>query len=151
LAISAISSNPHRHFFALVANKAIAPIHPWASLARRLGGPWATLGPPKGHPNPIPNRQRVATTFQMCCVAPFFTPDLMCSQSQINDLRENSRHPYRCPLCRPIFTQGHPMSFKAERIGRGSQMQEAARRNNRRASNCHRSLPMAKGQSPERS
>ena len=27
----------------------------------------------------------------------------------------------------------------------------AARRNDRRASNCHRSLPMAEGQSPERS
>jgi hypothetical protein len=31
------------------------------ALAWRLGGPWATLGPPKGHPNPIAIRQRVAT------------------------------------------------------------------------------------------
>jgi hypothetical protein len=57
-------------------------------------------------------------------------------QSQINDLRENLSYPSPCPLCPPIFTQGHPMSpkagapntrgfrvvgWKAERIGRGSQ------------------------------
>jgi hypothetical protein len=34
---------------------------------------------------------------------------------------DNFLHPGPCPLCTPNSTQGHPMSPKAERIGRGSQ------------------------------
>ena len=80
-------------FSSFVANKALSSIRPLGGPCGPLGDPWATHGPPKGHPNPIPNPS----------------------------------------------------------IGRGSQRVKAARRNDRRASNCHRSLPMAEGQSPERS
>jgi len=58
-------SYPTRPFYWHVANKALVQFDAWATLARRLGGPWATIGPPKGHPIPdpipIPIRQRVAT------------------------------------------------------------------------------------------
>jgi hypothetical protein len=40
----------------LLQTKAVAPFDPWASLASRLDGPWATLGPPQGPPNPKPNK-----------------------------------------------------------------------------------------------
>jgi hypothetical protein len=62
--ILGLSDPPARHFSVLVVNKALPPIDACVALAWRLGGPWATLGPPKGHPNPDPipmNRQRVAT------------------------------------------------------------------------------------------
>ena len=45
---------PHPCFSTFIATKALIQFDAWASLAPRLGGPWATLGPPKGHPNPIP-------------------------------------------------------------------------------------------------
>src|SRR5580765_5733289 len=41
-------------FPTFVENKTLSPFDAWASLASRLGGPWATLGPPKGHPIPDP-------------------------------------------------------------------------------------------------
>ena len=44
-------SYPHPAFFAsLLQNKALSQFHAWVAPAWRLGGPWATLGPPKGHP-----------------------------------------------------------------------------------------------------
>jgi hypothetical protein len=54
----------------------------------------------------------------------------------------------RCPD-HPIFAhRGELLLFRSRAMPAVS---KDARRNNRRASNCHRSLPMAKGQSPERS
>jgi hypothetical protein len=49
-----VFSHPPGLFLTFVANKALPPFDAWASLASRLGGPWATLGPPKGHPIPNP-------------------------------------------------------------------------------------------------
>jgi hypothetical protein len=52
-----VFSPPPGLFLTFVANKALLPFDAWASLASRLGGPWATLGPPKGHPiKPNPSR-----------------------------------------------------------------------------------------------
>jgi len=56
-AISAIPAvpTPHPAFFQLLLQtKHFHTIDPWVSLASRLGGPWATLGPPRGHPIPDP-------------------------------------------------------------------------------------------------
>jgi hypothetical protein len=49
----------------LLQTKEVLGINPWEALAWPLGDAWATLGPPKGHPNPIPIpiRQRVAVLF----------------------------------------------------------------------------------------
>jgi hypothetical protein len=56
---------PAPYFSIFDANKGLIQIDPWEALAWRLGGPWATLGPPKRHPIPdpipIPSRQRVAS------------------------------------------------------------------------------------------
>jgi|SRR5579859_1516975 len=41
-----------------VANKALLPFDPCATLGSPLGHAWATQGPPKGHPNPIPIPKR---------------------------------------------------------------------------------------------
>ena len=50
-------------FLLLLQTKALSLIVPSVAPAWRLGGPWATLGPPKGDPIPdpipIPNKQRV--------------------------------------------------------------------------------------------
>jgi hypothetical protein len=50
-----LALHPHPGLFStFVANKALIQFDAWASLAPRLGGPWATLGPPLGHPIPDP-------------------------------------------------------------------------------------------------
>ena len=49
------TSSPHPAFFQLLLQtKHFLGIDPWVSLATRLGGPWVTLGSPKGHPIPDP-------------------------------------------------------------------------------------------------
>src|SRR5579859_5295578 len=62
---ASVMKNPRAHpsppglFQLLLQTKHLLHSTLGASLAWRLGGPWATLGPPKGHPipNPIPSRQ----------------------------------------------------------------------------------------------
>jgi len=63
-----------------------------------LGGPWATLGPPKGHPNPIPNP-----------TGPIRAPLLRVNGR--NPIRQRvASHPLPLP---PMSTQFDPMSPKA--------------------------------------
>jgi hypothetical protein len=59
------SCTPPGVFLLLVQTKVLSQVHPRMAPARRLGGPWATLGPHKGHPIPNPIRQRVATHLQV--------------------------------------------------------------------------------------
>ncbi len=49
-----VNRPPPPIFLFSLQTKTLPQIDPWASLGRRLGGPWATLGPPKGHPIPDP-------------------------------------------------------------------------------------------------
>ena len=53
-ALSPSKPTPTPIFLFSLQTKTLPQIDPWASLGRRLGGPWATLGPPKGHPIPDP-------------------------------------------------------------------------------------------------
>ena len=56
-AITAIPPPPPGFVLVSIANKDFVRIHASVALARRLGGPWATLGPPNPRPNPKPGRQ----------------------------------------------------------------------------------------------
>jgi hypothetical protein len=47
-----LASPPPPVFSTFIANKALIQFDAWASLAPRLGGPWATQGSPKPKPNP---------------------------------------------------------------------------------------------------
>jgi hypothetical protein len=82
-----------------VANKALAQIDPCATLGRRLGGPWATLGPPKGHPIPDPIPIGRGSQLKAPCFAAYAVGFFW------QKLRANSQKP-NCQISFPARTLG---------------------------------------------